>query len=178
VLTDTALRRALLSWFDARRRNLPWRRTREPYRIWVAEVMLQQTRIAAVIPAYRRFLRRFPTLRRLAAADEEGVLAEWSGLGYYSRARSLRRAARILVERGDRSFPHSLKESLRLPCVGCYTATAVLSIAYGEPLAAVDGNIVRVLSRLRRLPAPSGNGEPYRSLAQRLLDPCRPGDWN
>jgi A/G-specific adenine glycosylase len=171
-------RRALLRWYDANKRDLPWRRTRDPYRIWVAEVMLQQTRIEVVVPAYRRFLRAFPTLRRLARMEEDNVLSAWSGLGYYSRARALQRAARILVATGQNTFPHSIQEALELPGVGPYTAAAVLSIAYDLPHAAVDGNVVRVLSRLACLPSADARGEPQRSLAGRLLDPRRPGDWN
>ena len=171
------LRRALLTWYDRNARPLPWRRSRSAYRIWVAEVMLQQTRMAVVLPAYRRFLRCFPTLRKLATADEEHVLSLWSGLGYYSRARALQRAARILQSNGGK-FPDDLAAALRLPGVGRYTAAAVLSIAYGRPVAALDGNVIRVLSRLGCLPRPDGRGEPHLSLANELLDRQRPGDWN
>jgi A/G-specific adenine glycosylase len=172
------VRRPLLRWYDANKRDLPWRRARDPYRVWVAEVMLQQTRIEVVVPAYRRFLRAFPTLRRLACAEEDDVLSVWSGLGYYSRARSLQRAARFLVASGRNTFPRSMEEALELPGVGPYTAAAVLSIAYDLPHAAVDGNVVRVLSRLACLPLPDAHGEPQRALAGRLLDRRRPGDWN
>lgn len=171
------LRAALLRWYDEHGRDLPWRRSRDAYRIWVSEVMLQQTRVEVALPAYRRFLRAFPSLAKLARASEEEVLAQWSGLGYYSRARALHRAARRLHDRRQ-AFPQRLEDALELPGVGAYTAAAVLSIAYGEAYAAVDGNIVRVLSRLRRLPRADSRGEPYRSLAQALLDPARPGDWN
>lgn len=176
--TTAALRRALLSWYDSARRPLPWRRNRDPYRVWVAEVMLQQTRIEVVIPAYRRFLRAFPSLSRLAAADVDDVLAQWSGLGYYTRARSLHRAAKILVERGLRRFPNDYDSARALPGVGAYTAAAVLSIAYEQPYAAVDGNVVRVLSRWECLPRPDAKGEPHRALATELLHRRRPGDWN
>jgi A/G-specific adenine glycosylase len=172
------VRRALLAWYDEHRRPLPWRRDRDPYKVWVAEVMLQQTRLQVAVPAYRRFLRAFPTLPRLARADEESVLSLWSGLGYYSRARALHRAARALHERGAASFPSRMDEALALPGVGPYTAAAVLSIAFDQPLAAVDGNVTRVLSRLRRLPLPDAAGEPHHSLAGRLLDRRHPGDWN
>jgi len=173
-----ALQRALLAWYDRECRPLPWRRDRNAYRVWVAEVMLQQTRIAVVEPAYRRFLRALPTLARLAAAEEDEVLSLWSGLGYYSRARALHRAARQLRGAGRRAFPADMGEARQLPGVGAYTAAAVLSIAYDQPWAAVDGNVVRVLSRLRRLAAPDGRGEPQRALADELLDRARPGDWN
>jgi A/G-specific adenine glycosylase len=172
-----ALRRALLRWYDRNRRDLPWRADRDPYRIWVAEVMLQQTRIAVVGPAYERFLRAFPTMEVMASADENAVLSQWSGLGYYSRARSLHRAARQLVATGT-SFPRDYAAARALPGVGAYTAAAVLSIAYDEPHAAVDGNVVRVLSRLRRLQRPDSRGEPHTTLAMALLDRRRPGDWN
>ena len=174
---QNSIRPALLAWYEAQKRALPWRRSRDPYRVWVAEVMLQQTRIPVVMPAYRRFLRAFPTMARLAAANEEQVLSLWSGLGYYTRARALHRAARLLRQRGE-TFPRDYDEALRLPGVGPYTAAAVLSIAHGEPHAAVDGNVVRVLSRLARLPRPDGRGEPHTSLARELLDRARPGDWN
>jgi len=172
------MRRALLAWYDEHRRALPWRRDRDPYKIWVAEVMLQQTRLQVAAPAYRRFLRAFPTLQHLARADDDSVLSLWSGLGYYSRARALHRAARALHERGAAAFPSRMEEALALPGVGPYTAAAVLSIAFDQPFAAVDGNVTRVLSRLRRLPLPDAAGEPHRSLAARLLDRRRPGDWN
>jgi A/G-specific adenine glycosylase len=171
------LRTALLAWYDQVKRPLPWRRSRDPYRIWVAEVMLQQTRIQVVMPAYRRFLRAFPTLARLAQAEEEQVLSLWSGLGYYTRARALHRAARLLHERRE-TFPRDYGEARRLPGVGGYTAAAVLSIAYGGAHAAVDGNVVRVLSRLARLPRPDAGGQPHGALADELLDRARPGDWN
>ncbi len=173
-----AMRRVLVRWFAPRRRSLPWRRTSDAYAIWVSEVMLQQTRIATVVPAYESFLLRFPTIEALAAAAEEDVLAAWSGLGYYTRARSLHRAARVLVARGTPAFPADPDEARALPGVGPYTVAAVLSIAYGRPLAAVDGNVVRVLTRLARLPSPDAKLRPHAALADRLLDPLRPGDWN
>jgi A/G-specific adenine glycosylase len=172
------IRRSLLRWFDAHRRDLPWRRDRDPYRVWVAEVMLQQTRIEVVARAYERFLAAFPDLASLARAREERVLSHWSGLGYYTRARSLHRAARQLLADGRSTFPDDLATARRLPGVGRYTAAAVLSIAYGVPLAAVDGNVVRVLSRLDRLALPDGRGEPHATLAAALLARDRPGDWN
>ena len=175
---NTRRRAALLRWYDENARSLPWRRDHDSYRVWVAEVMLQQTRIAVVEPAYERFLAAFPTIGALAAAEEENVLALWSGLGYYSRARSLHRAARALEERGDDQFPQTWEEARALPGVGDYTAAAVLSIAYDLPHAAVDGNVIRVLSRLDRLARPDSRGEPHRSTADALLARRRPGDWN
>ncbi len=175
---DTKRRRALLAWYDENRRPLPWRRRPNPYRIWVAEIMLQQTRIAVVEPAYRRFLEVFPTLASLAQAEEEDVLSLWSGLGYYSRARSLHRAARQLQDSGEKQFPKTWKGAMDLPGVGAYTAAAVLSIAYGEPHAAIDGNVIRVLSRLECLERPDSRGAPHAALAGRLLARDRAGDWN
>lgn len=145
--------------------------------MWVAEVMLQQTRIATVVPAYERFLARFPDLASLAAAPEEEVLAAWSGLGYYSRPRALHRAAAELHAQGQ-TFPNDLTTALRLPGVGPYTAAAVLSIAYGAPHATIDGNVVRVLSRLFRLEVRSPSHRSVVAAAAALLDPQAPGDWN
>ncbi len=140
--------------------------------------MLQQTRIEAVTRAYERFMRALPTLTALAAADVDDVLAQWSGLGYYSRARALHRAAKMVVAGGAQQFPRDYDGARSLPGVGSYTAAAVLSIAYGQAYAAVDGNVVRVLSRLACLRRPDTKGEPHRSLADELLDRRRPGDWN
>lgn len=140
--------------------------------------MLQQTRIAVVERAYASFLAAFPDLTTLAAASEDQVLSLWSGLGYYSRARALHRAAQQIRAAGGSTFPSDPTTARALPGVGDYTAAAVLSIAYDVPLAAVDGNVVRVLSRLERLARPDGRGEPHRALADRLLCRTRPGDWN
>jgi len=172
------LRAALLGWYDAHVRPLPWRADRDPYRVWVAEVMLQQTRVDVVIPKYERFVRRFPDVATLARASEERVLAAWSGLGYYTRARSLHRAARALRAAGLATFPRDASVAAKLPGVGSYTLGAVLSIAYDLPHVALDANVVRVLSRLACLERPDARGEPHASLAERLLDRARPGDWN
>jgi A/G-specific adenine glycosylase len=142
------VRRALLRWFRKHRRPLPWRLNQDPYRVWVSEIMLQQTQIATVIPFYERFLRTFPTVTSLARAPLERVLELWSGLGYYRRARQLHAAARKIVAEYGGSFPRLLEQAKSLPGVGSYTAAAVLSIAYGVPLAALDGNIARVMARL------------------------------
>jgi A/G-specific adenine glycosylase len=171
-----AFRNLILEWYRTGRRDLPWRADRDPYRVWVSEVMLQQTRVEAVTPRYAAFLGRFPTLGDLARASEEDVLAAWSGLGYYRRARHLHAAAgRILLEHGG-VFPRERSDALRLPGVGVYIAHAVLSIAYGIPLAVVDGNVVRVLSRLEGVAARSPSV--YQEEADRLLDPDDPGDAN
>ena len=137
----------LLNWYRANARDLPWRRTRDPYRIWVSEIMLQQTRVAAVLGYYARFLTAFPTVEALAAAPEERLMKLWEGLGYYSRARNLQKTARIVAERGGR-FPDTYEELLKLPGIGDYTAGAIASAAFGKREAAVDGNVLRVVMRL------------------------------
>src|SRR4029077_19597695 len=141
-------RKNLLGWFAQFQRDLPWRRTRDPYRIWLSEIMLQQTRVAAAIPYYERFVERFPNVEALANAPQEEVLRLWSGLGYYSRARNLQKAAQQIVAKHGGEFPTRLEDALALPGIGNYTAAAILSIAFGEKHAVLDGNVARVLSRL------------------------------
>jgi A/G-specific adenine glycosylase len=176
---QAALRRTLLAWYDRNRRDLPWRRTEDPYRIWVSEVMLQQTTVKTVLPYYEAFLKRFPTVVALAEEPEDEVLAAWSGLGYYHRARNLHRGAQHLAERHGGRFPRTLETALGVPGVGLYTASAVLSIAYDVPLPVVDGNVRRVLARLLALRGPAFRKDgPYYNRAEELLDPRRPGDWN
>lgn len=173
------LPRALLRWYAARRRDLPWRRTQDPYRVWVSEVMLQQTRAEVVVPYYRRFLRAFPTVDALAAARLEEVLRRWAGLGYYARARNLHRAAREIVRRG--AFPATSRELRELPGVGPYTAAAVASIAFGEDVVAVDGNVARVGLRLLGLRAAARDSRARRAVeaALRAVVPRgRAGDFN
>ena len=167
-------RSKLLAWFDQNKRDLPWRKDRDPYRVWISEIMLQQTRVAAVIDHYQRFLQRFPTVQKLAAAREPSVLAAWSGLGYYRRARMLHAAAKQIVDQGG-SFPKNAAELLQLPGIGRYTAAAIASIAFEEPLAVVDGNVERVLERVvgKRL----NEGRMW-DLANQLLSRERPGDFN
>ncbi|HUJ29154.1 MAG TPA: A/G-specific adenine glycosylase [Myxococcales bacterium] len=162
----------LLAWFRKARRELPWRREpRDPYRVWVSEVMLQQTRVDVVIPYYQRFLRRFPTLRALAAAPLDDVLALWSGLGYYSRARNLHKAAQACA---NGELPRSAAALRELPGFGPYTAAAVASLAFGEDVPLVDGNVARVLSRVFRLQT---RAEAWRKAAE-LLPPGRAGEFN
>jgi len=170
-------RRALLAWYGRHRRRLPWRETRDPYRIWVAEVMLQQTRVPVVLDHYQRFLRRFPTIRALARARPQDVLRAWAGLGYYRRARNLQRAAREIARRHGGEFPRTLEAAMELPGAGRYTARAVLSIAYGAPLAVVDGNVARVLTRLDALRG-AVSWTALDERAQQLLAPRVAGDWN
>ena len=144
---DTAFA-ALGAWYGREKRILPWRQTKDPYRIWISEIMLQQTRVETVIPYYERFLEQFPDLESLARADEVTLLKLWEGLGYYTRARNLKKAACFCVERGWKNLPGTAEELLLLPGIGGYTAGAVASIAYGEKCAAVDGNVLRVVSRI------------------------------
>lgn len=143
-----AIAKSLLDWYDENKRDLPWRHGAEPYAVWVSEVMAQQTRISALLPFYERFMERFPTVEALAEASEEDVLKAWEGLGYYGRARHLRLGAKRVVAEFGGKIPGTKKELLRLPGIGEYTAGAILSIAFHMPAAAVDGNVLRVFSRL------------------------------
>ncbi len=171
------LRRCLLAWYDGEHRQLPWRGICDPYRTWVSEIMLQQTRVTAVLDHYRKFLRRFPTVQDLARARESSVLAAWSGLGYYRRARLLHQAAlRIVGERGG-VFPTIAEEWRTLPGIGRYTAAAIASIAFAEPVAVVDGNVERILRRVFALPSATPAGKLW-DLAGALLSRERPGDFN
>ena len=168
-------RRALLGWYDKNRRDLPWRRTRDPYAIWLSEIMLQQTRVAAVLDHYRIFLERFPNVESLAAASEDAVLAAWSGLGYYRRARMLHQCSREIVEQHGGHFPENSAALQKLPGIGRYTAAAVASIAFAEPIAVVDGNVERVLQRV------TGRNLTVRQCWERaegVLSKARPGDFN
>jgi len=165
----------LLRWYERNRRALPWRETREPYAVWVSEIMLQQTRVNAVLGHYQRFLQRFPDVRALAAAREADVLAAWSGLGYYRRARMMHAAAKQVVAEYGGDFPATYDALRGLPGIGRYTAAAIASIAGNEPRAVVDGNVERVVARLagRVVPTPQ-----VWDFAERVLDVKRPGDFN
>ena len=172
-------RRLLLRWYEQSRRDLPWRSGRDPYRIWLSEIMLQQTRVETVLPYYHAFLARFPDVAALAGAPESEVLAMWSGLGYYSRARNMQRAARLIADAG--AFPADYPQLRELPGIGDYTAAAVASIAFDLPFAAVDGNVLRVLARVFNDDGDIGSPVTRRrfaNLAQRTLDPKRPGEFN
>lgn len=178
-----AVRAQLLAWYGNNRRDLPWRRTRDPYSIWVSEIMLQQTRVAVVVERYQAFLARFPTIVSLALAPEADVLALWSGLGYYRRARMLHKAAQFIAEHRQGNLPATAEELRTLPGIGPYTAAAVASIAHEEAIAVVDGNVERVLCRVAGWDAAASKHASalrrnIEELANHLVDPNRPGDFN
>jgi len=176
-----SFRKQLLGWFRQFQRDLPWRRTKDPYRIWLSEIMLQQTRVVAAIPYYERFLQRFPDVHALASASLEEILRAWSGLGYYSRARNLQKAAQQIVAKHGGQFPARLQDALALPGIGNYTAAAILSIVFGEKYAVLDGNVARVLTRLAAIRGDlreSSRWQELQKTADRLLDRESPGDWN
>jgi A/G-specific adenine glycosylase len=168
-------RRALLRWYEMNRRDLPWRKRSDCYAIWLSEIMLQQTRVSAVLEHYRNFLERFPDVAALAAASEDAVLAAWSGLGYYRRARMLHRCAREVVGEHGGRFPENAGALEELPGIGRYTAAAIASIAFHEPVAVVDGNVERVVRRISNRELTMNQAW---IRAQELLSPTRPGDFN
>jgi A/G-specific adenine glycosylase len=168
-------RRRLFAWYDVHRRDLPWRQNRDPYRVWLSEIMLQQTRVAAVIEHYHEFLRRFPTVETLAAAREASGLAAWSGLGYYRRARMLHAAAKVIVRAHGSRFPQTEKGLRALPGIGRYTAAAIASIVFDQQVAVLDGNVERVLQRVLGKHLVT---EELWAAANDLLDKRRPGDFN
>jgi A/G-specific adenine glycosylase len=174
-------RKQLLEWFHEYQRDLPWRRNKDPYRVWISEIMLQQTRVAAVIPYYERFLERFPGVESLAGAPQGDVLRLWSGLGYYTRARNLHKAAQQIVSEHRGQFPANEEGALALAGIGKYSAAAILSIAYGEKLAVLDGNVARVLARLGAVRGELREPVRWKKLqtsAEELLQKKFPGDWN
>ncbi len=176
-----SFREKLLAWYDANKRDLPWRRTQDPYKIWISEIMLQQTRVDTVIPYYERFLEWFPTIEDLANAQEEKLLKAWEGLGYYSRVRNMQKAAQQMMENHGGVFPSSYEEISKLKGIGPYTAGAIASIAFGLPEPAVDGNVMRVLARLFEVDYDIGvptNRKIFQAMMEILIDPDRPGDFN
>lgn len=180
-MKDNEISALLIDWYERHRRDLPWRRTRDPYLIWISEVILQQTRVAQGMEYYHRFTQRFPDVASLSGADLDEVLKYWQGLGYYSRARSLHKAARDVMERFGGVFPRSYEDVRSLKGVGDYTAAAICSIAYDEPYGVVDGNVYRVLSRLFDLDTPIDTTrakKEFAVLADELLDGRRPGLHN
>ncbi len=174
--------RELLTWFDSHARDLPWRRTADPYAIWVSEIMLQQTRVTAVLDYYSRFLALFPTVAALALADEPAVLAAWSGLGYYRRAKMMHRAAQVVVQEHKGALPTTAAKLRKLPGIGEYTSSAIACIAFGERVAVVDGNVERVLLRVfpetEKPATPAAQAKWLRDRAASLVDHERPGDFN
>ena len=176
-----SFREKLLAWYDANKRDLPWRRTQDPYKIWISEIMLQQTRVDTVIPYYERFLDWFPTVADLAQAPEEKLLKAWEGLGYYSRVRNMQKAAQQIMEDHGGVFPSSYEIISKLKGIGPYTAGAIASIAFGLPEPAVDGNVMRVLARLFEVDYDIGvptNRKIFQTMMEFLIDPDRPGDFN
>jgi A/G-specific adenine glycosylase len=173
-----AFRKRLLEWYQEVRRDLPWRRTSDPYRVWISEIMLQQTRVAAVIPYYEKFLARFPSISSLAEAPEADLLAHWAGLGYYTRARNLQKAAKQMT---DGTFPTAYAEIRAVAGIGDYTAAAIASISFQLPYAAVDGNVLRVIARLTNDDsniADPATRKRFAAQAQRMLDARQPGEYN
>ncbi len=173
--------RTLFVWYDAHRRDLPWRKDRNPYTSWISEVMLQQTRVDTVIPYYERFLKLFPDIRALAAAGIDDIYKAWEGLGYYSRAANLSKGAKYLVENYDGVFPKTAEDIRKIPGIGPYIAAAILSMAYGEPEPSVDGNLIRVISRLNAMdgtPDDSSSRKAITAIARDMIPADRPGDFN
>jgi len=175
----TDLQHHLLVWYSQQGRDLPWRVSRDPYAIWVSEIMLQQTQVKTVIPYYERWLQQFPTVQDLAAAEQQQVLKVWQGLGYYARARNLHRAAQHICAKHDGRFPETLEAVLELPGVGRTTAGGILSAAFNQPVPILDGNVKRVLARLIALLIPTRKAlSQLWQLSETLLDPVRPRDFN
>ncbi|MGB1250840.1 MAG: A/G-specific adenine glycosylase [Candidatus Promineifilaceae bacterium] len=173
--------RLLLAWWDTGHADLPWRRNRNPYHIWISEIMLQQTQIKTVIPYFERWIAKYPTVEALAEASLDDVLKQWEGLGYYSRARNLHGTARRLVEEYDGKLPNTVGELLKLKGIGRYTAGAIASIAFDEPAPILDGNVIRVLSRLVDLPEDTTLSKTKKQLwglAETVVPDLRPGDFN
>ena len=176
-----SFRQKLLAWYDENKRDLPWRRSKNPYHIWVSEIMLQQTRVDTVIPYYEHFLDWFPTVESLANAPEERLLKAWEGLGYYSRVRNMQTAAQQIMEDFDGEFPSTYEGISSLKGIGPYTAGAISSIAFNLPQPAVDGNVMRVLARLFEVNHDIGNPSNrkiFQAMMEVLIDPDRPGDFN
>lgn len=176
-----SFRQKLLAWYDENKRDLPWRRSKNPYHIWVSEIMLQQTRVDTVIPYYERFLDWFPTVESLANAPEERLLKAWEGLGYYSRVRNMQTAARQIMSDFQGEFPSTYEGISSLKGIGPYTAGAISSIAFNLPQPAVDGNVMRVLARLFEVNHDIGNPSNrkiFQAMMEILIDPERPGDFN
>lgn len=181
IYKQLEIRQLLKCWYEENQRNLPWRKTSDPYHIWISEIILQQTRVAQGVDYYLRFINKFPTIKSLSESSEQDVLKKWQGLGYYSRARNLHSAAKMIVDKYDGILPDTHKELLSLNGIGEYTAAAILSIAYNKAYAVVDGNVYRVLSRVFAIKTPidiSLGKKLFGHLAQKLLDEANPGKHN
>ncbi|HEY0769642.1 MAG TPA: A/G-specific adenine glycosylase, partial [Sphingobacteriaceae bacterium] len=171
----------IVKWYSENKRSLPWRETKDPYRIWLSEIILQQTRVAQGLPYYLRFVERFPTVSHLASAPQDEVLRLWQGLGYYTRARNLQKCAQTIVEKYSRKFPRTYAELISLPGIGEYTAAAIASISFNEKVAVVDGNVFRVLSRVFGIDTPINSAEGkkgFSKLANDLIHETAPADYN
>ncbi len=179
--TIISFRKTLLAWYDREKRDLPWRKTKDPYAIWISEIMLQQTQVSTVIPYYERFLAWFPSIQDLASAPEDKLLKAWEGLGYYSRVRNMQVAAQQIVADFNGVFPDSHADILSLKGIGPYTAGAIASIAFNLPEPAVDGNVMRVMARLFEVDYDIGdpkNRKIFQAIMEKLIDPEHPGDFN
>lgn len=175
------IRRALLDWYGLHQRDLPWRRTKDPYAIWLSEIMLQQTTVETVVPYYNHFLKKYPTLEAMALASEAELLKAWSGLGYYNRIRQFKKACDLVLQEKHGRIPDCREDLLKLPGIGDYTSAAIASIAFGKPHAVVDGNVVRVLARLLAHGGDTGTVRTKKIISERateLLDRQHPGDFN
>jgi len=173
--------KTLITWYNDNRRDLPWRQTKDPYKIWLSEIILQQTRVAQGLPYYEAFIKQFPRISDLATADEEAVLHLWQGLGYYSRARNLHLTAKMIHENNHGAFPNNYQELLKLKGVGPYTAAAIASFAFGETVALVDGNVYRVLARIFGNQTNIASSAAYKTffeLASQLIDTAQPAVFN
>jgi len=180
-IQSTVITDLLMKWYGDNKRSLPWRETKDPYLIWVSEVMLQQTRVTTVVDYYLRFIRKYPEIKDLAGASQEHILKVWEGLGYYARARNFHKAAQMVISQYNGNVPGTWPEFHGLPGVGDYIASAVLSIAFGKPYAVVDGNVKRVLARLFQIDAPvntSSSKNVFGEMARQLLDTTDPGTFN
>ncbi len=173
-----AIHTILVDWYQREKRTLPWRKNQDPYRIWISEIMLQQTRVETVLPYYERFLKAFPTVYQLADSSMDNLRTLWTGLGYYSRAENLRKAAVVIVNKHGGCLPNSYEELVELPGIGPYTAAAISSMAFNQAYASVDGNLERVLSRLLGWREIAKGAKPVSDLAQRLVEQGQPGDIN
>ncbi len=180
-MTNKQFTQNIITWYKTHKRPLPWRDTRQPYFIWISEIILQQTRVAQGMPYYQRFVSTFPTLGALAQATEQEVLSVWQGLGYYSRARNMHKCAQVVMQQHGGVFPKSYSELQKLPGIGPYTAAAIASLAFNQPVPVVDGNVYRVLARVFGLQHNIAEGKsfkPFFELSSQLISSSQPADYN